>query len=95
MKDKQNITITLADLKPIAMAVNPADEEALRAAAQQVNMLWASWKNRYSDKSSEEVMALVAFQFARHYVSAAMASSDMEAEATKVEEALDGILQSL
>lgn len=95
MKDKQNITITLADLKPIAMAVDPADEEAVRHAAYQVNKLWSTWRDRYSDKTSEEVLALVAFQFARHYVGAAMAGNRFEKEAADIEQALDGVLDSL
>lgn len=77
------------------MAVDPADEEAVRHAAYQVNKLWSTWRDRYSDKTSEEVLALVAFQFARHYVGTAMAGNRFEKEAADIEQALDGVLDSL
>ena len=65
---KQNINIRIADVKPFALSI-PADDEALyRESEKLVNTLWNKWMLRFRNtSSSEEVMARVAFQFARLY----------------------------
>lgn len=63
-----NIKIRIADVEPIALSI-PSDEEAnYREAEKLVNTLWNKWINRFDgDNSSQRVMAMVAFQFARLY----------------------------
>jgi hypothetical protein len=63
-----NILIRIADVDPIALTI-PLDEEAsYREAEKLVNTLWNKWKDRFDgDNSSQSVMAMVAFQFARLY----------------------------
>ena len=63
-----NILIRIADVEPIALTI-PRDEEAsYREAEKLVNTLWNKWINRFDgDNSSQRVMAMVAFQFARLY----------------------------
>ena len=63
-----NILIRIADVEPIALTI-PKDEEAnYREAEKLVNTLWNKWINRFEgDNSSQQVMAMVAFQFARLY----------------------------
>ena len=63
-----NILIRIADVEPIALTI-PRDEEAnYREAEKLVNTLWNKWMLRFRNtSSSEEVMARVAFQFARLY----------------------------
>lgn len=68
MKDKLNITIKLADHKPISLSdVTPGEEELMREAEYNINRLWRSWCQEFPDKEPDEVLAMVAFQFARHY----------------------------
>ncbi len=64
----QNILIRIADVEPIALTI-PSDEEAsYREAEKLVNTLWNKWIDRFEgDNSSQRVMAMVAFQFARLY----------------------------
>ena len=64
----QNILIRIADVEPIALTI-PRDEEATyREAEKLVNTLWNKWINRFEgENSSQRVMAMVAFQFARLY----------------------------
>ncbi len=66
--NKLNIKIRIADVEPIALSI-PSDEEAnYREAEKLVNTLWNKWINRFDgDNSSQRVMAMVAFQFARLY----------------------------
>ncbi len=66
--NNQNIKIRIADVEPIALTI-PRDEEAsYREAEKLVNTLWNKWVSRFDgDNSSQRVMAMVAFQFARLY----------------------------
>jgi hypothetical protein len=63
-----NILIRIADVEPIALTI-PRDEEAsYREAEKLVNTLWNKWIDKFDDdNSSQRVMAMVAFQFARLY----------------------------
>lgn len=62
--DKLNITIRIAGQKPIALKINRADEERVRNAEYQVNRLWGRWREKFPEKNSTEVLAMVAYQFA-------------------------------
>lgn len=69
--DKINITIRIADVKPIPLCISPEDEPQYRETEKLVNTLWNKWMRRFREtSSSEEVMARVAFQFARLYAQA-------------------------
>ena len=65
--NKRKIWIQLADTNQIALSVNPDEEENYRKAEELVNTLWNKWMNRFNSTSSD-VLARVAFQFARLYL---------------------------
>ena len=66
--DKLNITIRLADVKPLSLSIDRDEEPRYGEAEKLVNTLWNKWMLRFRNtSSSEEVMARVAFQFARLY----------------------------
>ena len=68
--NKVKIWIQLADAEnPIALSINPDEEENYRKAEELVNTLWKKWMNRFS-ATSDDVLARVAFQFARLYLEA-------------------------
>ena len=67
--NKVKIWIQLADANQIALSINPDEEENYRKAEELVNTLWTKWMNRFNDTSSD-VLARVAFQFARLYLEA-------------------------
>ena len=63
--------IRLADVKPIPLSISRDDEPQYRETEKLVNTLWNKWMERFkSTSTSEEVMARVAFQFARLYAQA-------------------------
>lgn len=67
--DKQNITIRLAGLPKMPLAVERADEELMRRAESLVNELWSRWTTGpYAAESQLAVMSRVAFQFAVLYL---------------------------
>ena len=67
MKRKQNITIRIADQPPMPLSIDIDDEEVIRTAADNVNQLWTTWSKRFKDKTSSEILAMVAFRFAQLY----------------------------
>ena len=63
--------IRLADVKPIPLSISRDEEPLYRETEKLVNTLWNKWMDRFkSTSTSEEVMARVAFQFARLYAQA-------------------------
>lgn len=64
---EQNITIRIADAAPINTKVPAESEEIVRKAAHNVNKLWKAWQHSYSGRDSKDIIAMVAFQFARRY----------------------------
>lgn len=92
MDKKQKITIRLADFAPMPLSINPQTEEVIRTAEKSVNQLWAHYAQQYSGKTDGEILAMVAFQFAKLYftnVATAEATSQM---LTDFEHRLDDIL---
>ena len=68
--NKVKIWIQLADAEnPIALSINPEEEENYRKAEELVNTLWKKWMNRFN-ATSADVLERVAFQFASLYLEA-------------------------
>lgn len=68
-QDKLNITISLAGLPKIPLAVARDDEEIMRRAESMVNELWNRWlTGNFASETHLKVMARVAFQFAVLYL---------------------------
>ena len=92
MKDKLNITIRIADLAPMPLAIEMKDEEVIRTAEYNVNQLWSTWSQRFKDKSSKEVLGMVAFQFAKLYQTLSNRENDTDELLEKFEEKLNQII---
>jgi hypothetical protein len=93
--DKLNITIRIAGQSPMALKINRADEERVRTAEYQVNSLWGRWRERFPDKSSVEVLAMVAYQFAELFFGASKTSEEVEGLLKDFETDLDGMLHGM
>lgn len=91
-EDKLNITIRIAGQSPVALKINRADEERVRNAEYQVNRLWSRWLQRFPEKSSTEVLAMVAYQFAELYFTATKVSEEANGVLEKFETELDKML---
>ena len=92
-ESKHSIWIHLADVKPIALSINNADESTYREAENLVNTLWDKWMKRFDENSSShEVLARVAFQFARLYLTYYQDNSSVNDFLTDFESKLDEIL---
>ncbi|MBE6318901.1 MAG: cell division protein ZapA [Bacteroidales bacterium] len=93
MDDKKQIDVRIADFAPIPILVSEYEVEAVHAAEDNVTHLWKVWKKRYGkEKSPIEIMAMVAFQFAKLYYTKEELESDMIKILTDFEKALDSHL---
>ncbi|MBQ3606450.1 MAG: cell division protein ZapA [Muribaculaceae bacterium] len=67
-EDKKQIDVRIADLAPIPIRVSAEDVPMVHFAEENVTQLWKKWSKLYGkEKSPLEIMAMVAFQFARRY----------------------------
>ncbi|MBO4870611.1 MAG: cell division protein ZapA [Muribaculaceae bacterium] len=94
---RHNIWINLADVnQPIALSVTPEDEVASREAEKLVNTLWDTWMKRYGEKSSShELLARVAFQFARLYWVAYQQTNEVNDYLAEFERQLDEVVVNI
>ena len=92
MKDKLNITIRIAELPPFALQIERKEEEVIRNAEYNVNKLWRLWRQRFTDKSSTEVLGMVAFQFAKLFTVLNKQADDLNAVVDRLERQIDDLL---
>ncbi len=92
MKDKQHITIHIADAAPIDMEISPAKEELIRKIEKDVNLMWAQWRRAFPDKRSSDVLAMAAFRYAQVYYEHIEKLKQEEEAMAKAVAALDSIL---
>ena len=90
--NKVKIWIQLADaINPIALSINPDEEENYRRAEELVNTLWQKWMNRFGGES-RDVLGRVAFQFARLYLEAYGENREVNEFLTDLEEKVGALL---
>lgn len=94
MRDKLNITIKVANQRPLRMAVSLGEEEEeVRQAEYYVNHVWAKWMNgKAADQSDSDVLAMTAIYFARLYIQEYRKNEEAERTLAEFEESLDKIL---
>ena len=93
MRDKQNITIQIADVGRISLGIKPHEEEVVREAEKAVNDMWQYFVRKFESRSPKEVLAMVAFNFAKAYF---RQLHDIESQSkflTEFEEELDRLLE--
>ncbi len=91
-EEKQKIWICLGDVKNVPLSVRRSDIDVYRKAEQSVNKLWGVWKTKFDKLSSEEVMARIAFQFARLYIEASTRNDEVNEILTNFEQKLNDII---
>lgn len=91
-EEKQKIWICLGDVKNVPLSVRRSDIDVYRKAEQSVNKLWGAWKTKFDKLTSEEVMARIAFQFARLYVEASSRNDEVNDILIDFEQKLNDIL---
>lgn len=92
MKEKQHIKINIADAGPIDLDIPREKEAMVRKIAQNVNMMWSEWASQFSDKTSHDVLAMVAFRYAQVYYDLLQRIDTQKAALADVEKEFDRIL---
>ncbi len=92
MKDEFVINIKIADAAPISIKIHRQEEAEVRAVEYNINKLWSSWRERFRDKSSEEVLAMVTYQFAKKFFALAELEPKLNDTLRQFEDSLDKIL---
>lgn len=89
-----NITIRIADLPRLSLHIPREKEELVRRVESDVNELWRSWSAReeFGDKSSAQILAMVAFRFAQLYYENLEASQGLDNVLADLESTFDGLL---
>lgn len=69
MQDKAKLTIRLAGLSPMTLESGDSEEKEIFLKAEEyVNTLWEKRSHQFQSKSSEDILAMVAFEFASLYL---------------------------
>ncbi|MCF0204127.1 MAG: cell division protein ZapA [Muribaculaceae bacterium] len=93
MEEKKNISIQIADLKPIPLKIDPALAKEYQEAEAMVNSLWNKWSVMFNGKvTPQELLARIAFQFARLYSRAYKQSEDSEQILSDLEKRLEKLV---
>ena len=92
MTDKLNIKIRIAHLAPIPLKIQRHEEAIVRAAEDNVNKLFNEWSLRFSDRTPQELLAMVAFQFAKAFITLNQNAEQTDSTLLRLENALDSIL---
>jgi hypothetical protein len=95
MKDrtKQNITLKIADVLPMSITIDREAEEVAREAERGVNSVWNAWRKSFTNKTSKEVLAMTAYQFAKLYFALQHSVENQEQILDDFEGELDRLLQ--
>ena len=90
MDDKKQVNVCIANCAPIPILIKEEELEIVQKAQDNVTHIWNVWRDRYSnEKSAFDVMAMVAFQYAKLYYSKEATESDLINLLSKFEKDLD------
>ena len=92
MKDKLNITIRIADLPPFRIVIAPEEEEIVRKAQKNVNLLWQRWSERFTDNTPGQILGMVAYRFAQMFYTAEAQIDEINSVADDLEASLNQFL---
>lgn len=71
------------------LKIDSDDEEIIRIAEQNINRLWRTWSQRFKDKTSGEILAMVAFRFAQLYFTNEARVEEVDSVLEQLENELD------
>lgn len=93
MSTDQNISIRIADVAPFRLTIKRETEYAVREAERGVNEVWSKWRNKFEDRNSKEILAMVAYQYAKLYFQQLHFNETLMKQVGEFESELDGLLE--
>ena len=91
MTDILDINLRLGDVT-LTLKIHRNEEATLREASKQVNHAYKAYSERFADKSSREIMAMVTLLFAKGYVTASEQNQEVTRTLAEFESELDKLL---
>lgn len=70
-------------------------EQSIRNVETQLNKTWGKWCNDFNFRKPQEVLAMVAFQYARYYYNLIDSLNEHEKAITDFEKSLDEMLKNI
>lgn len=64
--EKQQLTLNIADERIVTMVLRK-DEYALKKVEKEVDILWNKWKLMHPSRTKTQILAMMAFQYAKLY----------------------------
>lgn len=93
-EDNVQITINIAGQR-IPLTVGFDQQGLVRETERNVGDLYEKWRVKFPRKSMQELLAMIAYQYASFYLSLCRRFDDAAQEAAKVEQELDIALKRL
>lgn len=90
---EQHITLKIADVAPMSINIDRDTEELVREAERAVNRVWSIWRRDFSEKTSKEVLAMTAYQYAKLYYQLQHTIENQQKLLNNFEGELDRLLQ--
>lgn len=92
MSVKKEITLRIADMEPLSLSVSSEEVERWYNARDLVNRLWKLWRTSFPEKSSKEVLAMVAVSYAQAFVVHSASEQETKNLLDEFEKNLDSLL---
>lgn len=87
------ISVRLADVKEFSLNIDASEKPMYDEAEKLVNTLWNKWMERFkTNYTPKEVMAMVAFQFARFYAQSFNDNAEVKRQLEEFEQKLNDIV---
>lgn len=75
------------------MSIERDSEAVIREAERSVNSVWKTWRGNFPDRSSKEILAMVAFQFAKLFFRQSKTIDEQQKLFADFEAELDRLLE--
>ena len=90
-EEKVKIKLNIAG-EAFLLSVPYSQQEETRQTEAEVNMLYATWRSRFPEKSDRELLAMIAFRYADRFASLMREQEASQQEAAKINGRLDALL---
>ena len=89
-RDKVKMKINIAG-EQLLLTVPFSDQDKTRETEKNINSLYDTWSKRFADKSSTELLAMIAFQYASYYDALKRTYMEADTKAEKIEARLEAL----
>ncbi|MCH5214506.1 MAG: cell division protein ZapA [Muribaculaceae bacterium] len=92
MEEKVRMKLDIAG-ENILLSVPYSRQELTREAEAEVNRLFATWRERFPDKSDRELLAMIAFRYADRYTEMVRSREESQADLEELTRHVDSLVR--